>query len=197
MVKLESVKSSNNLLIDGPIILIPKINIDERGYFYESWNKDIFNKILNREVSFVQDNHSLSKFGVLRGLHFQKGRSAQAKLIRVITGKVLDVIIDIRINSPTFKESAIIEISKKNRKQLWIPEGFAHGFITISKIAELNYKTNNFWDKDSERTIIWNDKDLKINWKLNELNLKKPFLSKNDIRGDTLNYLKNKRDLFL
>ena len=195
--ELESVKSSNNLLIDGPVILIPKINIDERGYFYESWNKDFYNKILNREISFVQDNQSLSKHGVLRGLHFQKGRSAQAKLIRVISGKILDVIVDIRINSPTFKEWATVEISKKNRRQLWIPEGFAHGFITVSKKAEIHYKTNNFWDKDSERTIIWNDKDLKINWKLTELNLKRPFISKKDISGDTLHYLKNKRDLFL
>tara|TARA_A100001011_G_C14045071_1_gene729432 strand:+ start:69 stop:659 length:591 start_codon:yes stop_codon:yes gene_type:complete len=196
-VRIETVKSSNNLLIDGPIILIPDKYSDERGYFYESWNKKIFNKIIKREVSFVQDNHSQSRYGVLRGLHFQKGQSAQAKLVRVINGKVLDVIVDIRINSLTFKEWAIIEISKKNRKQLWIPEGFAHGFITVSKIAELNYKTNNFWDKDLERTIIWDDKDLKINWKLKELNLQKPFISEKDISGDTLHYLKKKRDLFL
>ncbi len=194
--RVETVKSSNNRLINGPIILIPDKYSDTRGYFYESWNKDIFNEILKQEVSFVQDNHSQSKYGVLRGLHFQKGKSAQAKLIRVISGKILDVIVDIRTNSSTFKEWAIIEISKKNKKQLWIPEGFAHGFITVSKIAEVNYKTNNFWDKDSERTIIWNDKDLKINWKLKELNLKSPLISKKDNSGDSILYLRNKKDLF-
>ena len=195
--RVETIKSSNNLLINGPIILIPNKHSDTRGYFYESYNKDTLNEILKREVSFVQDNHSLSKYGVLRGLHFQKGARAQAKLVRVISGKILDVIVDIRINSPTFKEWAIIEISKKNRKQLWVPEGFAHGFITVSKMAELNYKTNNFWDKDSERTIKWNDKDLKINWKLKELNLQSPIISKKDNNGEKLFYLKNKRDLFL
>ena len=194
--ELESVKSSNNLLIDGPVILIPKINIDDRGYFYESWNKDFYNKILNREISFVQDNQSLSKHGVLRGLHFQKGRSAQAKLIRVISGKILDVIVDIRINSPTFKEWATVEISKKNRRQLWIPEGFAHGFITVSKKAEIHYKTNNFWDKDSERTIIWNDKDLNINWNLDNLKLKNPILSHKDLIAKSFQDLESKNELF-
>tara|TARA_A100001011_G_C14280031_1_gene831165 strand:+ start:1040 stop:1573 length:534 start_codon:yes stop_codon:yes gene_type:complete len=177
--------------------MVPEKYSDTRGYFYESWNKDIFNEILKREVSFVQDNHSLSRYGVLRGLHFQKRGDSQAKLVRVISGKIFDVIVDIRIHSSTFKEWALIELSKKNRKQLWIPEGFAHGFITVSKTAEVNYKTNNFWNKDSERTIIWNDKDLKINWKLKELKLKNPLVSKKDNSGDPLNYLKNKRDLLL
>ena len=194
--KIETIKSSNNLLIDGPIIIIPEKFSDNRGYFYESWNKDIFNMLLKRKISFVQDNHSLSRYGVLRGLHFQKEPNSQAKLVRVIKGKILDVIVDIRMNSSTFKEWAIVEISKKNRKQLWIPEGFAHGFIAITKIAELTYKTNNFWNKDSERTIIWNDLDLKINWKLKELRLKAPYISQKDNCGKSLYYLKNKGDLF-
>ncbi len=194
--KVETVRSSNNLLLDGPIILIPEKKTDKRGYFYESWNKYIFSKFLKREISFVQDNHSQSRYGVLRGLHYQKEPSSQAKLVRVIHGKILDVIVDIRVNSSTYKEWAIIEISKKNRKQIWIPEGFAHGFITITKIAELNYKTNNYWNKECERTIIWNDKDLKINWKLKELNINKPIISNKDINADELYYLQNKGDLF-
>ena len=169
--KIETVKSSNNLLIDGPLILIPEKFSDKRGYFYESWNSKTFNKTINREISFVQDNHSKSIFGVIRGLHFQNKLNAQAKLIRVISGNIIDIIVDLRTNSSTFKEWASININKKNRKQIWIPEGFAHGFITISKNAEINYKTNNYWVKEAERTIIWNDKDLNINWNLKNFNL--------------------------
>ena len=180
---VETIKSSKNSFIDGPLCLIPRKFSDHRGYFYESWNKNNFNKIIGREINFVQDNHSKSFYGVLRGLHFQKKPYGQAKLIRVINGKILDVIVDIRNNSSTFKEWATIEISKENRKQLWIPEGFAHGFLTITKEAELHYKTNNFWNKESERTILWNDRDLNIDWQLKNLNLQKPIISDKDSKG--------------
>lgn len=193
---IENIISSRNLIINGPICLIPQKFSDSRGYFYESWNKLTFNDVIGRDIKFVQDNHSQSVYGVLRGLHFQKNPNAQAKLVRVIHGKILDVIVDIRNNSSTFKEWAIIELSKRNRKQLWIPEGFAHGFITITKKAELNYKTNNFWNKESERTILWNDKDLKIDWKLKQLNLMHPITSQKDDEGVTLNHLENKKDIF-
>ena len=194
--KVETVKSSNNLLIDGPLILIPEKFSDKRGYFYESWNRKTFNKTINREISFVQDNHSNSIFGVLRGLHFQNKLNAQAKLIRVISGNIIDIIVDIRTNSPTFKEWASIKINKKNRKQIWIPEGFAHGFITTSKNAEINYKANNYWNKEAERTIIWNDKDLNINWNLDNLKLKNPILSHKDLIAKSFQDLESKNELF-
>ncbi|WP_288255663.1 dTDP-4-dehydrorhamnose 3,5-epimerase [uncultured Prochlorococcus sp.] len=194
--KIEKIKSSKNLFINGPFILIPDKFSDERGYFYESWNKEIFNRAIKRDISFVQDNHSKSFYGVLRGLHFQKKPYEQAKLIRVINGAILDIIVDLRFNSPTFKEWASITLNKQNRKQLWIPEGFAHGFISLTKQTEVNYKTNNFWNKKFERTLIWNDLDLKINWKLNKLKLKTPIVSKKDLEGKSLQELIITKDFF-
>ena len=194
--KIEKIKSSKNLFIEGPIILIPDKFSDERGFFYESWNKEIFNLTIKRDISFVQDNHSKSTYGVIRGLHFQKKPFEQAKLIRVINGAILDVIVDLRLDSPTFKEWAVIILNKQNRKQLWIPEGFAHGFISLTKQTEVNYKTNNFWNKELERTLIWNDLDLKIDWKLNKLKLKKPIVSKKDLEGKSLQELLITKDLF-
>ena len=194
--KIEPVKSSNKLIIDGPLILIPEKFSDKRGYFYESWNSNNFNTAINREISFVQDNHSKSIFGVIRGLHFQNKLNAQAKLIRVISGNIIDIIVDLRTNSSTFKEWASININKKNRKQIWIPEGFAHGFITISKYAEINYKANNYWNKESERTIIWNDKDLNINWNLKNLKLKDPILSDKDLIAKSFIDLESESELF-
>ena len=194
--KIEPVKSSNKLIIDGPLILIPEKFSDKRGYFYESWNSNNFNTAINREISFVQDNHSKSIFGVIRGLHFQNKLNAQAKLIRVISGNIIDIIVDLRTNSSTFKEWASINLNKKNRKQIWIPEGFAHGFITISKNAEINYKANNYWNKESERTIIWNDKDLNINWNLKNLKLKNPILSDKDLIAKSFIDLERENELF-
>ena len=194
--KIEKIKSSKNSFINGPIILIPDKFLDERGFFYESWNKEIFNRTIKRDISFVQDNHSRSIYGVLRGLHFQKKPFEQAKLIRVINGAILDVIVDLRLNSSTFKEWASIVLNKQNRKQLWIPEGFAHGFISLTKQTEVNYKTNNFWNKESERTLIWNDKDLKINWKLNKFKLKTPIISRKDLEGKSLQELIISKDFF-
>ena len=194
--KIEKIKSSKNLFIDGPIILIPDKFSDERGFFYESWNKEIFNRTIQRCISFVQDNHSRSIYGVLRGLHFQKKPFEQAKLVRVVNGAILDVIVDLRLDSPTFKEWASIVLNKQNRKQLWIPEGFAHGFISLTNQTEVHYKTNNFWNKELERTLIWNDLDLKINWELSKLNLKTPIISKKDLEGKSLQELIISKDFF-
>ncbi len=194
--KIEKIKSSKNLFIDGPIILIPDKFSDERGFFYESWNKEIFNRTIQRCISFVQDNHSRSIYGVLRGLHFQKKPFEQAKLVRVVNGAILDVIVDLRLDSPTFKEWASIVLNKQNRKQLWIPEGFAHGFISLTNQTEVHYKTNNFWNKELERTLIWNDLDLKINWELSKLNLKTPIISKKDLEGKSLQELIVSKDFF-
>lgn len=194
--QIKILKSKKENEINGPLILNPNIFSDNRGFFFESWNEKIFNDIVSREVTFVQDNHSLSFKGVLRGLHFQKGNNAQGKLIRVINGTILDIIVDLRSKSNTFKEWTSIVLSSKNRMQLWVPEGFAHGFITLTKTAEINYKITKFWNKESERTIIWNDNNLSINWRLEDLKIKSPIVSEKDSRGKTLKYLYDKGDLF-
>jgi len=145
-------------------IIEPKIFGDDRGYFYESFNLFSFEKAINRKVDFVQDNHSCSVRGVLRGLHYQLPPHAQAKLVRCTNGEVFDVAVDIRKSSPTFKQWVGVTLSAENKRQLWIPEGFAHGFIVISDEAEFLYKTTDYWFKDLERSIALNDQQLAINW---------------------------------
>jgi len=152
--------------LKGCFVLKPKIFNDDRGYFFESYNKSLFNNLINLEVNFVQDNQSYSKHGVLRGLHYQKGDNAQAKLVRVSKGEVLDVAVDLRKSSPTFLKHETILLSKENKKQLYIPRGFAHGFIVLSDSAIFNYKCDNYYDKGSEGGIIYNDPTLNIDWRL-------------------------------
>ena len=154
--------------LKGCFILEPKVFEDERGYFYESYNEKTFNDAIGREVVFVQDNESFSTKGVLRGLHFQKGAHAQAKLVRVIKGSVLDVAVDLRKESETYGQYISIDLSEENKKQLFIPRGFAHGFVVLSSTAIFSYKCDNFYHKASEGGIIFNDKDLNIDWKLLE-----------------------------
>ena len=194
--QIKFLKSNKDNKINGPLILNPDKFSDSRGFFFESWNEKKFNDIVSKKVTFVQDNHSSSYHGVLRGLHFQKEPNAQGKLIRIVSGKILDIIVDLRVNSNTFKEWTSIVLSKRNRVQLWVPEGFAHGFITLTRRAEINYKTTKFWNKESERTIIWNDKNLNINWRLKDLKIKSPIVSEKDSKGNTLKYLYDKGDLF-
>ena len=145
-------------------VIEPEVFRDDRGYFYESFNLDKFNNALGLNINFVQDNDSFSIKGTLRGLHFQIGEHAQAKLVRVLQGKVLDVVVDLRRNSPSFGEYLSLELSEENKKQLFIPRGFAHGFIVLSKNAIFSYKCDNYYHKDSERGIIFNDKTLNIDW---------------------------------
>ncbi|EMH4162855.1 dTDP-4-dehydrorhamnose 3,5-epimerase [Pluralibacter gergoviae] len=146
------------------IIIEPKVFGDERGFFFESYNNQSFEKVVDRSLNFTQDNHSRSVKGVLRGLHYQMGESAQAKLVRCIHGEVFDVAVDIRKNSPTFKKWVGVILSAENKRQLWIPEGFAHGFLVLSDIAEFVYKTNNYYDPLSERSIKFDDPDINIKW---------------------------------
>ena len=195
--EIKKLKSNKDSILEGAAILTPNIFSDNRGYFYESWNQNAFNRLIGEEIKFVQDNNSKSSFGVIRGLHFQKTPKAQGKLVRVLKGEIYDVIVDLRLNSKTFGEWGIIKLSYKNKKQLWVPIGFGHGFITKTKTAEVQYKTTNYWDKESERTLYWCDSKLKINWQLNNLNLKKPKLSVKDSEGFTLSQLINNRDLFV
>jgi dTDP-4-dehydrorhamnose 3,5-epimerase len=153
--------------LKGCYILEPTIFGDNRGYFFESFNQSTFNKIMGQNINFVQDNESFSIKGTLRGLHFQKGEYAQAKLVRVVKGCVLDVAVDIRKDSLTFGEYVSVELSEDNKKQLFIPTGFAHGFVVLSDVAVFSYKCDNFYNKESEGGIIYNDESLKIDWKLN------------------------------
>ena len=148
-------------------IIEPKVHDDKRGYFLESFNQELFNKNIG-EVNFVQDNESKSSKGVLRGLHFQKPPYAQAKLVRCIEGRVLDVAIDIRKNSKTYGHYIAIELSGENKKQLFVPRGFAHGFLVLSKSAVFAYKVDNIYAPDYDAGILWNDPILNIHWDTNK-----------------------------
>jgi len=154
--------------LKGCYILEPNIFGDERGYFFESYNQRAFNEGIGQEVNFVQDNQSSSKYGTLRGLHYQKGGRAQAKLVRVLSGEVLDVAVDIRPDSETYGQHVAIKLNAENKKQLFVPRGFAHGFVTLSAHAEFFYKCDNFYNKESEGGIIYNDPKLNIDWVIDE-----------------------------
>ena len=151
--------------IPGLLIFEPKVFEDSRGYFFESYNRQVFEQA-GIHVNFVQDNQSLSQYGVIRGLHYQLNPYSQAKLIRVLSGSIYDVVIDIRKGSPTFGKQFAIELSAKNRKQLFIPTGFAHGFSVLSDKAEVYYKCDNFYNKESEAGICYNDRALSIDWQI-------------------------------
>ncbi|MBD0297366.1 MAG: dTDP-4-dehydrorhamnose 3,5-epimerase [Flavisolibacter sp.] len=151
--------------IDGLIIIEPKVYEDSRGYFYESYHQQLF-KNNGIDMLFVQDNQSLSSYGVIRGLHYQLNPQAQAKLVRVLEGAILDVAVDIRRNSPTYGQHFPIELSAENKKQLFIPEGFAHGFSVLSETAVVLYKCNRFYHKQSEAGIRYDDVSLNIDWKV-------------------------------
>ena len=176
--KYEKIRSNKNEIIDGPLIIIPQRFGDDRGFFMESWNKNNFNKILNKEIKFVQDNHSNSKKNVIRGLHYQLPPDDQGKLVRCISGKIFDVIVDLRNSSNTFLSWAGVFLDNQFHKQLWIPSGFAHGFISLIDNSEIIYKTTSFWSKKNERTIRWDDPTLKINWPIDNNN--PPLLSDKD-----------------
>ena len=168
--------------LPGLKIIEPKVWGDERGFFMESWNEKMFQEA-GINCKFVQDNHSSSLKGVLRGLHYQWPRP-QAKLVRVTRGEVFDVAVDIRKGSPTFGKCEYEVLSEENRKMLFIPEGFAHGFFTISDVAELQYKCSDFYCPEAEHTLLWNDDSLAIPWPLDQV---EPILSQKDIDGKLLN----------
>jgi len=149
-------------------VIEPQIFGDERGYFFESFNQKRFQEKTGIDITFVQDNQSKSNRGVLRGLHFQQGEFAQAKLVRVIKGKVLDVVVDIRLDSPTFGQTFSVILSEENQKQIYIPRGFAHGFSVLEDNTIFTYKCDNYYNKASESGIIYNDAELAIDWMLSE-----------------------------
>lgn len=172
--------------IEGPLLIKPRIFEDERGYFYESFNHELFRK--NKlETNFVQDNQSLSFKGVLRGLHFQNPPFAQGKLVRVVFGSVYDMIIDIRPSSPTYKKCIRVELSSANKYLFWIPPGFAHGFLTLENNTVFLYKCTQLYNKESESGILWNDKELGLDWGISD-----PVISEKDLQLPSLRNTVNK-----
>ncbi|EHK66885.1 dTDP-4-dehydrorhamnose 3,5-epimerase [Achromobacter arsenitoxydans] len=169
------------LAIPDVVLFEPKVFGDDRGFFFESFNHRVFTQAIGREVEFVQDNHSKSVRGVLRGIHYQI-QQAQGKLVRVTQGKVFDVAVDLRKSSPTFGKWVGAELSAENKHQLWVPPGFGHGFVVLSDTAEFLYKTTDYYAPEHERCIIWNDPALAIDWQL-EVD---PKLSAKDAQGKSL-----------
>lgn len=164
-------------------ILEPRVFADARGYFFESWKQAEFDSHIGRHVEFVQDNESKSSYGVLRGLHYQKGDASQAKLVRVIKGKVLDVAVDIRKSSPTFGHYVMAELSEDNKRQLFIPRGFAHGFLVLSNEAIFTYKVDNAYSPEQEASIRWNDETINISWPIDS---KDVITSEKDLKACSL-----------
>ncbi|MDT3680736.1 MAG: dTDP-4-dehydrorhamnose 3,5-epimerase [Burkholderiaceae bacterium] len=171
----------NVLATDLPDVLLiePKVFGDARGFFYESWNERAFAKATGVELRFVQDNHSRSRRGVLRGLHYQL-RQPQGKLIRVVRGSIFDVTVDLRRSSAAFGRWTGVELTEETRRQLWVPPGFAHGFLVLSEVAEVLYKTTDYYAPEDERTLLWNDPRLGVQWPLRGL---EPVLSSKDAAG--------------
>lgn len=169
------------LAIPEVVLFEPKVFGDDRGFFFESFNNKIFTQAIGHEVEFVQDNHSKSVHGVLRGIHYQI-QQAQGKLVRVTQGAVYDVAVDLRKSSPTFGQWVGAELSAENKHQLWVPPGFGHGFVVLSDTAEFLYKTTDFYAPEHERCIIWNDPTLAIDWRIQDA----PKLSAKDSQGKSL-----------
>ena len=175
----------NKTFIEDLLIIEPQLFKDDRGFFYESYNKKNLDEII--KITFVQDNESKSNKGVVRGLHFQRPPFEQTKVIRCVCGKILDVAVDLRTNSKTYGNFFSIELSSENKKQLFIPKGFAHGYQVLSETAIVSYKVDNYYNPDSDSGLIWNDKDLSIDWNLDI----KPILSDKDLKLISVKDLKS------
>ena len=173
--------------IPNIIIIEPHVFIDQRGYFFESFKENELNEFLGYDVKFCQENESKSSYGVLRGLHYQESPFAQAKLVRVIKGSVLDVAVDIRKDSSTFGKYVAIELNDQNKRQLFIPRGFAHGFVVLSEIAIFSYKVDNYYNKEFDKGIAFDDPALEINWKLKKSDIK---ISDKDINQPSFESIK-------
>ncbi|MEX0588165.1 MAG: dTDP-4-dehydrorhamnose 3,5-epimerase [Cyanobium sp.] len=181
----EPLSTAAGALVQGPLLLTPRLFGDDRGFFFESWNQQTFNAAAG-DTAFVQDNHSRSSRGVLRGLHYQLQPHPQAKLVRCVLGEIFDVAVDIRRSSPTYGQWVGSVLSAENHQLLWVPAGFAHGFLTLSEQAEVLYKTTDFWSKECERAIRWDDPALAIAWPLEGLGGVQPLLAQKDADSPTL-----------
>ncbi|TSJ66695.1 dTDP-4-dehydrorhamnose 3,5-epimerase [Marinobacter vulgaris] len=178
--------------LDGVLILEPPVFGDERGWFTESFNHRKFAEAVGEEVTFVQDNHSRSSRGVLRGIHFQIGEGAQGKLVRATVGEIFDVAVDLRRSSPTFGQWTGVHLSSENKKQLWVPAGFGHAFLVISEVAEVQYKVDAYWSPEYERSLRWDDPEVSIDWfKFSNISL-----SDKDRNAASLTELRSAGDLF-
>ena len=185
---IKNLSSNKGNFLEGVCIINPKVFEDNRGFFYESWNQQLFNKTVGEEVKFLQDNHSSSNIGVLRGLHYQIEPKPQGKLVRCVSGSVFDVAVDIRKSSPTFGEWTSVVLDNLNKIMIWIPVGFAHGFLALEENSEVLYKASELWSKEQDRSIRWDDKDININWPLKDINCFEPRLSEKDSKAP---FLKN------
>ena len=194
--QVESLQSSQGATIAGPLLISPKAFGDERGWFFESWNQRKFDEAAGETVVFSQDNHSRSVQGVLRGLHYQLAPEPQGKLVRASIGEIFDVAVDIRQGSATFGQWVGAKLSAENKQQLWVPEGFAHGFLTLSPVAEVQYKARGFWNKECERAIVWNDASINIQWPLDQLGGAEVSLSSKDADAASLAQAKAAGDVF-
>ena len=177
---VEQLHTATGQLVLGPLLITPQVFADDRGFFYESWNQRRFDEAVGAPVTFCQDNHSRSSRGVLRGLHYQLEPEPQGKLVRCPVGAVFDVAVDLRRSSSSFGQWVGAELSAENQQQLWVPVGFAHGFLTLSASAEVLYKASGFWSKTCERSLLWDDPDLAIAWPLERLGGSAPLLAKKD-----------------
>ncbi len=186
-------RNAKKVIIEGPLILQPEIFQDERGSFFESWNMDRFNHATNNKVIFVQDNQSISSKGVLRGMHYQIPPFEQGKLVRCTKGSVIDVIVDLRRESKTFGLWGSIKLKSKKCNQLWIPPGFAHGFLALDLETIFEYKVTNFYSKKHERSLIWNDPTVNINWPEIGLEI---LVSQKDSKAQTFKNLKGRNEFF-
>jgi len=178
--QVEQLATSSGQVMDGPLLITPQVFGDDRGFFYESWNQQRFDGAVGAPISFSQDNHSRSRRGVLRGLHVQLEPEPQGKLVRCTAGAIFDVAVDLRRSSATYGQWVGAELSAENHRQLWVPVGFAHGFLTLSESAEVLYKASGFWSKTCERSLRWNDPDLTIAWPLDRLDGAEPLLAAKD-----------------
>ena len=202
---VETLCTASGQPLSGPLLITPQMFGDERGFFYESWNERRFRHDLisagvpaaeAEALQFRQDNHSRSSRGVLRGLHFQLPPAPQGKLVRCSVGAIFDVAVDLRRGSPTYGQWVGAELSTENHQQLWVPVGFAHGFLTLSEMAEVQYKASGFWNRDCERSLRWNDPALQIAWPLKRAGVKEPLLAAKDAEAFLLAALEATGELF-
>ena len=194
--QVDQLQSLQGVTIEGPLLISPQAFGDDRGWFFESWNQRKFDNAVGEAVVFSQDNHSRSAQGVLRGLHYQLSPEPQAKLVRASIGEIFDVAVDIREGSATFGQWVGAHLSADNKQQLWVPEGFAHGFLTLSDVAEVQYKARGFWNKSCERAICWDDTAIGIQWPLNLLPGAEVSLSGKDADAASLEQAKAAGDVF-
>ena len=191
--------------LSGPLLITPQLFGDDRGFFYESWNERSFQSALIEagvaedealSLRFRQDNHSRSIRGVLRGLHFQLLPEPQGKLVRCTLGEIIDVAVDLRRSSATYGQWVLAELSAENQQQLWVPVGFAHGFLTLSDVAEVQYKASGFWNRDCERSLRWDDPTLQLAWPLARAGVVAPLLAAKDAEAPSLAALERAGDVF-